>query len=52
MKGYQERTDAKTAQLKNFMEGRDLASLSRLDEARYLRALQDKEDAEQKKEDQ
>lgn len=51
MKGFQERNDAKTAQLSNFMAGRDLASLSNADEARYLRSVLDKEAEAQKKED-
>ena len=51
MKGYQDRNDAKTAQLQNFMAGKDLASLSRVDEARYLKAVEDKEAEAQKKAD-
>jgi len=34
------------------MAGKDLASLSRADEARYLKAVSDKETDEQKREDQ
>ena len=51
MRGFQERNDAKTAQLRNYMAGRDIASLSQADEARYLRAVQEKELADNKKED-
>ena len=51
MRGFQERNEAKTAQLRNYMAGRDMATLSRADEARYLRAVQDKELEDKKKED-
>ena len=43
MQSYQDANDAKTQQLSNFLTGKDLASLSKLDEARYMQALQDKE---------
>jgi len=51
MKGYQDRNDAKTQQLSNFLTGRDLASLSKLDEARYMQALQDKEANERRRDE-
>ena len=43
MQGFQDANDAKTANLRDFMEGRDLASLEKIDEARYLQALSEKE---------
>ena len=43
MQGYQDANDAKTKNLRDFMEGRDLATLEKIDEERYMRAMQDKE---------
>jgi hypothetical protein len=51
MKGYQERNDKKTAQFANFMQGRDLATLSALDEARMLKQQQEKDARDRKVEE-
>ena len=48
MGGYQERTDLRAKQFENFMQGRDLATLSKLDEARMLKELQEKDQRERK----
>jgi hypothetical protein len=39
MNGFQLRNDAKTAALASFMSGKDLASLSKLDEERMIREV-------------
>ena len=43
---YQEQNDQRTKALSNFMAGRDLATLSKLDEARYMRAIAERETRE------
>ena len=43
MHGFQVKNDIRSQNLKNYMEGRDLATLSRLDEEKYMKAMQDKQ---------
>jgi hypothetical protein len=42
----------KTKALQNYMNGKDLATLSRQDEERYMQAMKEKEIYDQKSEDQ
>ena len=42
----------KSKQFKNYLAGKDINSLSALDEARYMKAQQDKQAFDRKKEDQ
>ncbi len=51
MKSFQDANDAKTQQLSNFLTGKDLASLSKLDEARYMQAVQDRESDQRKRDE-
>jgi hypothetical protein len=41
MKGFQDKNDQKTEALKNFLNGRDLASLSAADEQRMIKAVKE-----------
>ena len=52
MKGFQDKNDAKTAALMNFMNGRDLATLSKQDEERMLKALEEKNVRDRKTDDE
>ena len=52
MKGFQDKNDAKTAALMNFMQGRDLASLSKQDEERMLKAVEEKNMRDRKNDDE
>ena len=51
MANFQHANDAKTQQLSNFLTGNDLASLSKLDEARYMQAVADKEANDRKRDE-
>lgn len=51
MQGYQAANDRKAEAFANFMAGRDLATLSKQDELRYMKAMADKEVKEQKDEE-
>ena len=51
MQGYQLANDAKTKGLVDFMQGRDLATLEKIDEERYMRAMQEKETNDRKNEE-
>lgn len=51
MHGFQEKNDLKTKAFSNYMQGKDLATLSRLDEERYILALKEKEIKDSKSED-
>ena len=51
MHGFQVKNDIRSQNLKNFMEGRDLATLSRLDEEKYMKAMQEKMIADAKKDE-
>ena len=51
MNAYQLANDMKAQHYSNFMTGKDLATLSALDEQRYMRALQDKEAADRKRDE-
>lgn len=51
MQGYQNANDAKTKGLIDFMQGRDLASLEKIDEERYIKALAEKEVNDRKNEE-
>ena len=43
MQAFQDANDVRTAHLRDYMEGRDLASLEKIDEERYMKAMQEKE---------
>ena len=51
MQGYQNANDAKTKGLVDFMQGRDLATLEKIDEERYMRAIAEKEINDRKNEE-
>ncbi len=51
MQGYQNANDAKTKGLVDFMQGRDLATLEKIDEERYMRAIAEKEIKDRKGEE-
>ena len=51
MQGYQNANDAKTKGLVDFMQGRDLATLEKIDEERYMRAIAEKEINDRKSEE-
>ena len=50
MQGYQDANDLKSKQFQSYLAGKDINSLSQLDEARYLRAVQEKEIKDRKNE--
>ena len=52
MQGYQDANDLKAKQFATYLAGKDIGSLSQLDEARYLRAVQEKEMKDRKNEQQ
>lgn len=54
MQGYQDANDRKAEAFSNFMAGKDIATLSKLDEERYMNAIaqknaKDEKDAERKR---
>ena len=51
MKRYQKANDAKAAHFSNFMTGQDLQTLVAQDEARYVKAIEERETALRKRDE-